>query len=76
MHDLDKLFSDAMWKYNHRISSVKLSESKSKHFAHRALQVWSALYLNKSFDPNNKNIISYSMVTMVYVEIELKRKVD
>jgi hypothetical protein len=76
MHHIDKLFPEAVWKYNHRVSSVKLGENKSKHFAHCALEVWSALYSDKSFGPNNKNIISYSMATMVYAEIELKRKVD
>jgi chromosome segregation ATPase len=40
------------------------------------LEVWSALYPDKPFGLNNKNIISYSMVAMVYAEIELKRKVD
>jgi hypothetical protein len=76
MHHIDKLFPKAIWKYNHRVSGVKPGESKSKHFAHCALEVWFALYPDKSFGPNNKNIISYSMVAMVYVEIELKRKVD
>jgi chromosome segregation ATPase len=41
-----------------------------------ALEVWSALYPDKPFGPNNKNIISYSMAAMVYAEIELKKKVD
>jgi hypothetical protein len=76
MHHIDKLFPEAVWKYNHRVSGVKPSENKSKHFAHRALEVWSALYPDKPFGPNNKNIISYSMAAMVYIEIELKRKVD
>jgi hypothetical protein len=76
MHHIDKLFLEAVWKYNHRVSGIKLGESKSKHFAHRALEVWFALYPDKPFGPNNKNIISYSMAAMVYVEIELKRKVD
>jgi hypothetical protein len=75
MHHIDKLFPEAVWKYNHRVSSVKPGESKSKHFAHRALEVWSALYPDKSFGLNNKNIISYSMAAIVYAEIELKRKV-
>jgi hypothetical protein len=76
MHHIDKFFPEAVWKYNHRVSGVKPGESKSKHFAHRALEVWSALYPDKPFGPNNKNIISYSMVAMVYAKIELKRKVD
>jgi hypothetical protein len=76
MHHIDKLFPEAIWNYNHRISGVKPGENKSKHFVHRALEVWSALYPNKPFGPNNKNIISYSMAAMVYAEIELKRKVD
>jgi hypothetical protein len=76
MHHIDKLFLEAVWKYNHRVSGVKPKESKSKHFAHRALEFWSALYPYKPFGPNNKNIISYSMAAMVYAEIELKRKVD
>ena len=76
MYHLDKLFPKAVWKYNHRVFGVKLGENKSKHFAHCALEVWSALYPDKSFGLNNKNIISYSMAVMVYAEIELKRKVD
>jgi hypothetical protein len=76
MHHIDKLFPEAVWKYNHRVSGVKPGENKSKHFVHRALEVWSALYLDKPFGLNNKNIISYSMAPMVYAEIELKRKVD
>jgi hypothetical protein len=77
MHHIDKLFPEAVWKYNHRVFGVKLGENKSKHFAHRALsEVWSALYPDKPFGPNNKNIISYSIAAMVYVEIVLKRKVD
>jgi hypothetical protein len=76
IHHIDKLFPEAVWKYNHRVSGVKPGESTSKHFVHRALEVWSALYLDKPFGPNNKNIISYSMAAMVYAEIELKRKVD
>jgi hypothetical protein len=76
MHHIDKLFPEAVWNYNHRVFGVKPKESKSKHFAQRALEVWSALYPDKPFGPNNKNIISYSMAAMVYAEIELKRKVD
>jgi hypothetical protein len=76
MHYIDKLFPEAVWNYNHRVSAVKPGENKSKHFAHHALEVWSALYPDKSFGPNNKNIISYSMAAMVYAEIEMKRKVD
>ena len=56
--------------------SVKPKESKSKHFAHHALEIWFVLYSDKSFGPNNKNIISFSMATMIYTEIKLKRKVD
>jgi hypothetical protein len=41
-----------------------------------SLEVWSALYPDKPFGPNNKNIISYSMAAMVCGEIVLKRKVD
>ena len=76
MYYIDKLFLEAIWTYNHKVSSVKSKESKSKHFVHRALEVWSALYLDKSFGPNNKIIISYSMVATIYAEIELKKKVD
>jgi hypothetical protein len=76
MHHIDKLFPEAMWKYNYRASGVKPKESTSKHFAHHALEVWSVLYPDKPFGPNNKNIISYSMAAMVYAQIELKRKVD
>ena len=75
MYHIDKLFSEAVWLYNYRISSIKSKESKFKYFVHRTLEVWSALYLDKSFGPEIKNIISYSMVAMVYVEVELKRKV-
>jgi hypothetical protein len=76
MHHIDKLFPEVVWEYNHRVSGIKSGENKSKHFTHRALEVWSALYPDKPFGPNNKNIISYSMAAMVYAEIELKRKVD
>jgi hypothetical protein len=76
MHHIDKLFPEAVWKYNHRVSGVKPGESTSKYFAHRALEVWSVLYPDKPFGPNNKNIISYFVAAMVYAEIELKRKVD
>jgi hypothetical protein len=76
MLHIDKFFLEVVWKYNHRVSGVKSGENKSKHFAHRALEVWSALYPDKPFGPSNKNIISYSMAAMVYAEIELKRKVD
>ena len=76
MYHIDKLFPEAVWPYNHKNSGVKPNQSKSKHFAHCALEVWSALYPNKPFGPENKNIISYSMAAMVYAEIELKKKVD
>ena len=76
MYHIDKLFPEAVWPYNLKNSSVKPNQSKSKYFAHRAFEVWSALYPNKSFGLDNKNIISYSMATMVYAEIELKKKVD
>jgi hypothetical protein len=76
LHHIDKLFPEAVWEYNHRASGVKPKESKSRHFAHRVLEVWPVLYPDKSFGPNKKNIISYSMAAMVYAEIELKRKVD
>jgi hypothetical protein len=39
MHHLDKLFPEAVWKYNHKVSSIKPGETKSKHFVHRALEV-------------------------------------
>jgi hypothetical protein len=38
MHHIDKLFPEAVWKYNHRVSGVKPSENKSKHFAHLRLK--------------------------------------
>ena len=76
MYYIDKLFPEAVWPYNHKNSSLKPKQSKSKHFAHRALEVWSALYQNKPFGPDKKNIIFYSMATMVYAEIELKKKMD
>jgi hypothetical protein len=57
LHHIDKLFLEAVWEYNHRASGVKPKESTSKHFAHRALEVWSVLYPDKSFGPDNKNII-------------------
>jgi hypothetical protein len=76
MHHIDKLFPYAVWNYNHKVSGVKLSESTSKYFAHRALEVWFALYLDKPFGSKNKNIISYSMAAMLYAELELKNKVD
>src|SRR5450759_4538578 len=46
MCHIDKLFPETVWSYNHKNSGVKLKESKSKHFAHRALEVWAALYLS------------------------------
>jgi hypothetical protein len=58
LHHIDKLFPEAVWEYNHIASGVKPKESKSKHFAHRVLEVWSVLYPDKPFGPNNKNIIS------------------
>ena len=75
MHHIDKLFPEAVWNYNHKVSGMKLSKNISKHFAHHAFEVWSASYLDKHFGPKNKNIISYSMVAMLYVELVLK-KVD
>jgi hypothetical protein len=76
MHHIDKFFPQAVWNYNHKAFGVKPSESKSKHFAHHALKVWSSLYPDKPFGSKNKNIISYSMAAMLYAELELKRKVD
>jgi hypothetical protein len=76
MHHIDKLFPQAVWNYNHRASGVKPSKNTSKHIVHCALEFWSPLYLEKPFGSKNKNIISYSMVAMLYVELELKRKVD
>ena len=76
MYHIDKLFLEAVRLYNHKNSSVKPKQIKSKHFAHCVLEVWSALYPNKPFGPDNKNIISYSMVAMVYAKIEPKKKVD
>jgi hypothetical protein len=76
MHHIDKLFPQAVWNYNLKAYGVKPSENTSKYFAYRALEVWSALYLDKSFGSKNKNIISYSMAAMLYAELELKRKVD
>ena len=76
IHHIDKFFSEAVWNFNHRVSGVKPSEIESKHFVYRALEVWSALYLDKFFGPNNKNIIFYSIIAMVYIEVELKKKVD
>jgi hypothetical protein len=49
MHHIDKLFPQAVWNYNHKVYGVKPSESTSKHFAHRVLEVWSTLYLDKPF---------------------------
>ena len=65
LYHIDKLFLEVMWTYNHRVFSIKPKKNKSKYFAHRVLEVWFALYPDKSFGPNNKNIISYSMMTMI-----------
>jgi hypothetical protein len=76
MHHIDKLFPHAVWNFNHKVSGVKPSENKSKHFEHCALEVWSVLYPKKPFGSKNKSVISYSLVVMLYAELELKRKVD
>jgi hypothetical protein len=76
MCHIDKLFPCVVWDYNHNISRMKPSKSISKHFVHRALEVWSVLYLEKSFELKNKNIFSYSMAAMLYVDLELEKKVD
>jgi hypothetical protein len=76
MHHIDKLFPQAVWNYSHKASSMKPSESTSKFFAHRALEVWSALYPDKPSGSKNKNMISYSMAAMLYAELVLQRKVD
>jgi hypothetical protein len=65
MHHIDKLFPHAEWNHNYKASGVKPSKNTSKHFAHRALEVWSALYPEKPFGSKNKNIISYSMAAML-----------
>jgi hypothetical protein len=75
MYHIDKLFSPLVWNYNPKVSGVKPSESTSKHFEHRALEVWFVLYQDRPFGSKNKNII-YSLATMLYAELELKRKVD
>jgi hypothetical protein len=76
MYHIDKLFPSAVWSYNHNVSGVKPSESTLEHFKHRVLEVWSTLYSERTFGPKNKNIISYSLTTILYVELVLKRKVD
>jgi hypothetical protein len=76
MYHIDKIFPCMVWNYNHKVFGVKPSESTSKHFEHRALEVWSALYPNKPFGSKNKNISSYSLAAMLYAELELKKKVD
>ena len=76
MHHIDKLFPQVVWNYNHSCSSVKPSQSTSKHFAHCVVEVWSYLYLERPFGSKNKNIIFYSMAAMLYAELELMRKVD
>ena len=75
MPHINKFFLEVVWLYNHRVSGVKLKESKSKYFSHCALEVWSVLYPDKPFGPNNKNYFLF-YGAMVYVEIELRRKVD
>ena len=73
---IDKLFPEVVWSYNHKNFDVKPKQSKSKYFVLRAFEVWSALYPNKFFGLDNKNIISYSVAAMVYAKIELKKMVD
>jgi hypothetical protein len=73
---IDKLFPCTIWKFNHNVSSMKPRESASKHFTHGAMEVWSTLFSTKPIGIQNKNIISYSMSTMLYEELELKQKVD
>ena len=52
------------------------SESALEHFTHRALEVWSALYPIRLFGHANKNIILYSMAAMLYVRLNLIKKVE
>ena len=39
MYHIDKLFPEVVWLYNHKNFGVKPKENKSKHFAHRTLEV-------------------------------------
>jgi hypothetical protein len=73
---MDKLFPPMLWNYHHKVFGVKPNKSTSKHCEHRALKVWFALYPDGPFGSKNKNIISYSLAVMLYVELELTRKVD
>jgi hypothetical protein len=71
---INKLFSCAMWEYNHNISRMKPNENISKPFVHCVLEVWFTLYPTKPFDVPNKNNISYSIMVMLYAELELNNK--
>jgi hypothetical protein len=46
---------------------------KDDHFIHQAKEVWRALFGNRE---RSKGLLNYGLLTMVYAELQLERKVD
>jgi hypothetical protein len=46
---------------------------KDDHFNHQAEEVWRALFGNRN---KSKGFFNYSLLSMVYAELKLERKVD
>ena len=73
MYHIDKLWPRECHESHTKNFACRPWMCKNDHFNHRAEEVWRALFGDR---PRNKGFFNYSLVSMVYAELILKRKVD
>ena len=73
MYHIDKLWPRQCHESHTKSFACKPWMCKDDHFIHRAQEVWQALFGDR---PRSKGLLNYSLVSMVYTELILKRKVD
>ena len=73
MYHIGKLWPQELHAGHTREFSFKPASCLSPHFVHRSVEVWRALFGDKSM---SKGRINYTIASMVYTELKLARKVD
>ena len=73
MYHVDKLWPRGCHEMNTKSFTARPHMCNNDHFLHRAQEVWRTLFGDRQ---KNKGFFNYSLLSMVYTELILKKKVD
>ena len=73
MYHVDKLWPRGCHEMNTKSFTARPHMCNNDHFLHRAEEVWRTLFGDRQ---KSKGFFNYSLLSMVYTELILKKKVD